>query len=71
MLQEKDGVSDFRTAAHLVAIEKIRRKQNRIKDKKRNIMIDNFSLKPMILVIPVLLALVFIELGFAYLSRRV
>ena len=33
-------------------------------------MIDNFSLKPMILVIPVLLALVFIELGFAYLKGR-
>ena len=28
-------------------------------------MIDNFSLKPMILVIPVLLALVFIELGLS------
>ena len=33
-------------------------------------MIANFSLKPMILVIPVLLALVFIELGFAYLKGR-
>ena len=33
-------------------------------------MIDNFSLKPMILVIPVLLALVLIELGFAYLKGR-
>ncbi|MEC7079357.1 MAG: hypothetical protein VXX10_03540 [Pseudomonadota bacterium] len=33
-------------------------------------MIDNFSLKPMILVIPVLLALVLIELAFAYLKGR-
>lgn len=33
-------------------------------------MIDSFPLKPMILVIPVLLALVFNELGFAYLKGR-
>ena len=33
-------------------------------------MTDNFSLKPMMLVIPVLLALAFIELGFAHLKGR-